>query len=136
MLIRKEVNGDKLNDGTSSVIVSAGTKDYGYLCRQCHMDDKDYNSTSGTANHWEAVHHCAGDYPYDQRSCGNCHGSGSGGRSRVVCSGGGGGGGSRTITIPAACVEGSSINCDCCHYHGSVVTTDSNDPSPHTRRTF
>jgi hypothetical protein len=121
-LIRKEVNKSVLS-GT----VSTGTKDYGYLCRQCHMDDKDYNSTSGTANHWEAVHHCVGDYPYDEGGCSNCHGSGGG---KVVCSGGGGGGG----TLPSACIKGSSINCDCCHYHGSSVTNAT--VSPATRRTF
>jgi hypothetical protein len=127
MLIRKEVNSGNLNDGTSSVIVSTGTSDYGYLCRQCHMDDKDYNSTSGTANHWEAVHHCAGDSPYDEGGCSNCHGSGGG---RVVCGGGGGGGGS----LPSGCVVGRPINCDCCHYHGSHVTNATNSPA--TRRTF
>ena len=123
-LIRKEVNG-----GVLSGTVSTGTKDYGYLCRQCHMDDKDYNSTSGTANHWEAVHHCAGDYPYDEGGCSNCHGSGGG---KVVCGGGGGGGGGGTL--PSACIKGSSINCDCCHYHGSSVTNAT--VSPAIRRTF
>jgi hypothetical protein len=123
-LIRKEVNG-----GVLSGTVSTGTKDYGYLCRQCHMDDLDYNSTSGTANNWEAVHHCAGDFPYMQKSCSNCHGGSPG---RVVCGspGSGTGGG----TLPSGCTPGSSINCDCCHYHGSSVTNAT--ISPVTRRTF
>ena len=121
MLIRKEVNGDKLNNGTSSVIVSTGIKDYGYLCRQCHMDDLNYDSTHGVANRWEAIHHCAGDYPYDESSCGGCHGSGGG---KFVCGGGGGGGGNP----PPA------IRCSDCHFHGSI-RTDANY-APTTRRTF
>ena len=102
-LIRKEVNGGVINT------VGTGTSDYGYLCRQCHMDDKDYNSTSGTANRWEAVHHCAGDYPYNQSMCGPCHGGGGGGTA-------------------------NPINCSNCHYHGSSRTDC--DYAPTTRRTF
>lgn len=122
-LIRKEINGNVLLN-----TVSTGTKDYGYLCRQCHMDDKDYNSTSGTANNWEAVHHCAGDFPYLQKKCSDCHGDSPG---RDVCgmSSGTGGG-----TLPSSCIKGNSINCDCCHYHGSSVTNAT--ISPATRRTF
>jgi hypothetical protein len=117
-LIRKEVNG-----GVLSGTVGTGTSDYGYLCRQCHMDDKDYSSNSGTANHWEAVHHCAGDYPYNQSGmCGSCHGGGGGGGS-VVCGGGGGGGSGR-----------NPINCSNCHYHGSCVTNATHGSA--TRRTF
>ena len=67
-LIRKEVNGDLLS-GT----VSSGTKDYGYLCRRCHMDDNAYNG--GTVNGWEYVHHNSPDRPYVQWRCWQCHGS-------------------------------------------------------------
>lgn len=116
-LIRKEVNGDVLS-GT----VSTGTKDYGYLCRRCHTDDLAYNPTYGLANYWEAVHHCAGDYPYNQSSCTNigCHSSG-GSANRRLCGGVGG-------TPPPA------IPCSNCHYHGSSVTNA--DYTPTTRRTF
>lgn len=122
MLIRKEVNGSILN-GT----VSIGVKDYGFLCRQCHMDDYEYDSTNGAVNRWEAVHHCAGDYPYDESSCSNCH---SGGGAKQVCGGSGG-----TGPPPA-------INCRNCHYHGSWVEDPANpndktpDYAPTTRRTF
>ena len=108
-LIRKEVNG-----GLLSGTVSTGTSDYGYLCGQCHLDDSNFG---GTANRWEGVHHCKGDYPYAQSSCSNCHSSGGGG---VVCKGGPG-------TTPP-------IPCSNCHYHGSSVTNATVLPS--TRRTF
>jgi len=103
-LIRKEVNG-----GT----VSIGTSDYGYLCGRCHLDDSNFG---GSANRWEGVHHCKGDYPYVQKSCSDCHGSGGGG---VVCQGGPG-------TTPA-------IPCSNCHYHGSSANAT---VSPSPRRTF
>ncbi len=84
-LIRKEVNGSLLA-GT----VGSGTKSFGYLCRQCHIDDNDYNG--GTVNSWEYLHHLSADAPYVQMSCSNCHGSGGG---------------------------GTPINCFNCHFHGS-----------------
>jgi len=108
VLIRREVNGSGLS-GSVTTISSSGcltntdhNKDIGYLCRQCHMDDADYSGNSSYINMWEAVHHCANDFPYKQSGCSNCHGSGGGGN---VCKGGGG-------TTPA-------INCNCCHYHGA-----------------
>jgi len=107
-LIRKEVNGGILN-GT----VSTGTSDYGYLCGKCHLDDSNFG---GSANRWEGVHHCKGDYPYNQSSCGSCH-SGSGGTGTSVC-------GKRIM--PA-------IPCSNCHYHGSSANAT---VSPSPRRTF
>ncbi|VAX30246.1 hypothetical protein MNBD_NITROSPIRAE03-1452 [hydrothermal vent metagenome] len=86
-LIRREVNGSVLA-GT----VGSGTKDFGYLCRQCHIDDNDYNN--GTVNAWEYVHHISiPDHPYAQTSCSRCHGSGGN--------------------------PPPPIRCSLCHYHGS-----------------
>ncbi len=66
-LIRREVNGSLLS-GT----VGTGTSDYGYLCRQCHTDDQDYDSKP---NSWQYVHHVASGHPYkEQRPCWPCHG--------------------------------------------------------------
>lgn len=98
-LIRSTVNG-----GVLSGTIGSGVKDLGYLCRQCHMDDQGYN---GRTNYWEYVHHIGGDYPYNQWSCGVCHG------------------GPGNPPPP--------IRCSNCHYHGSYVT---NARTPATRRTF
>ncbi len=84
--IRREVNGSLLS-GT----VAGGTKDFGYLCRQCHIDDTNY---SGRPNFWEYVHHKSADHPYTQNRCRNCHGSGG-----------------NNPPPP--------IRCSVCHYHGS-----------------
>ncbi|MEC4675352.1 MAG: cytochrome c3 family protein [Nitrospirota bacterium] len=99
-MIRREVNGSLL---AGTVTTTSGTET-GYLCRQCHTDDRDYSS-SGSVNSWEYVHHCAPDYPYSQSSCSSCHGAGL---AKVVCGGGGGGGGG-----------GQPIDCNNCHFHGS-----------------
>jgi len=85
-LIRREVNGSLLA-GT----VGSGTKSYGYLCRQCHVDDNDYNG--GTVNAWEYIHHLSADSPYVQSRCSRCHGSGGN--------------------------PPPPIKCTLCHYHGS-----------------
>ena len=84
-LIRRAVNGSVLA-GT----VGSGTKDFGYLCRQCHVDDNDYNN--GTVNSWEYIHHLSADAPYTQTGCSRCHGSGGN--------------------------PPPPIRCSICHYHG------------------
>ena len=84
-LIRREVNGSVLA-GT----VGSGTKDFGYLCRQCHVDDTNY---SGRPNFWEYVHHISPDHPYTPNRCRSCHGSGGN--------------------------PPPPIRCSICHYHGS-----------------
>ncbi len=66
-LLRAEVNGGEL-----SGVVSTGTKDFGYLCRQCHQDDA--VAEGGTVNAWEYAHHKSADKPYSQFKCNQCHG--------------------------------------------------------------
>ncbi|MBW1678124.1 MAG: cytochrome c3 family protein [Deltaproteobacteria bacterium] len=99
-LIRDSVNG-----GALSGTVGTGLKDYGHLCRQCHIDDYDTGHAYGVANRWESVHHCANDYPYGQSSCSgsDCH---PGGGKKIVC-------GFQTSGPPTAHI------CSDCHYHGS-----------------
>lgn len=84
-LIRREVNG-----GVLSGTVGSGTKSYGYLCGQCHVDDTSYN---GKPNFWEYIHHSSADSPYVQSQCSRCHGSGGN--------------------------PPPPIRCTNCHFHGS-----------------
>jgi|Deesub1362B_J571_1020462.scaffolds.fasta_scaffold00418_1 hypothetical protein len=108
VLIRAEVNGDVLG-GTITTIESTDctppysdtNKEIAYLCQRCHMDDYDFNNLC-PPNRWYYVHHssASGDPPYWASSCGSCHASGGG---------------------PRGCdASVSSINCNCCHYHGST----------------
>ncbi len=68
-LIRREVNGVAVS------ITDPNSKDMGYLCRACHMDDK-AAGISSTANRWEYIHHKASDRPYVQMQCMFCHKAG------------------------------------------------------------
>ncbi len=87
-LIRREVNGGVL----AGTVGGGYAKSYGYLCRQCHVDDNDYNG--GTSNAWEYIHHLSTDSPYVQQPpCGLCHPSGGN--------------------------PPPPIKCTLCHYHGS-----------------
>ncbi len=108
-LIRAEVNGATLAGTITTIEATDFTppfadynKELGYLCQRCHMDDYDFN-TNCQQNRWYYVHHSgSGDPPYSAMRCWNCHDSGSG---------------------PPGCnANVTSINCNICHYHGSVDT--------------
>ncbi len=68
MLIRSEVNGEELEVD----ITDNASKQWGYLCRRCHLDD--YLAGQGNINNWEYVHHIAPDRPYIKWRCSGCHG--------------------------------------------------------------
>ena len=118
VLIRREVNGDLLedtipldgaiatnNDYCPSNPSHLGDKGLGYLCRRCHKDDNAFYS-GYSQNRWCIIHHnnsnCGSHYnfsgvdvPYPYTKwCGNCHQS----RSKITCS--------------------------CCHYHGAQDVYD------------
>ena len=118
-LIRAEVNGTALS-GT----VASGTKDLGYLCRQCHQDDAAAGCGTSRTNYWEYAHHLSGDKPYEQKQCAYCH---NGSQGATSCSG-------QTMMNP--------IRCTNCHFHGSWVNDPANPQdetpnySPTTRTTF
>ncbi|MEW6067755.1 MAG: hypothetical protein AB1610_05655 [Nitrospirota bacterium] len=122
MLIREEVNGGTLSTISTLTPVdctptyAAGNKYLGYLCNRCHKDDAD--AGVGSANEWCYIHHESPDNPYDLGMCGGCHASTSGGGS-------------------ASCSnrDAATIDCNCCHYHGSVVNSGI-DNAPTTRSTF
>ncbi|WP_456473383.1 hypothetical protein [Desulfolithobacter sp.] len=103
-LLRRRVNGKDLTDatGTAASITSSNSNQWGYLCRNCHMDDYDatqaqlpgYQYSTGARNKWEYIHHLASDRPYVQKQCGWCHP----------------GGGMNPPPIP----------CNQCHVHGQT----------------
>ena len=120
VLIRREVNGDLLEDTIPldgaiatnenycpSKPAYSGDKRLGYLCRQCHKDDNAFYS-GYSQNRWCIIHHnnsnCGSHYnfsgvdvPYPYTKwCGNCHQS------------------------------KSKITCTCCHYHGAQDVYDLN----------
>jgi len=75
-LLRRRINGENL----SGIVATTGPE-MGYACRNCHQDDQAAAAGTGLANSWEYVHHLAPGAPYQQMSCANCHGGGSGGPS-------------------------------------------------------
>jgi hypothetical protein len=107
VLIRNEVNGDVLTATITTITSSDCTapyndanKEIGYLCQRCHKDDYDFD-TACQPNRWYFIHHSgvSGDPPYSAAMCTSCHSSGTG---------------------PPGCnASVTSINCNCCHYHGS-----------------
>ncbi|MFZ5993645.1 MAG: cytochrome c3 family protein [Thermodesulfobacteriota bacterium] len=122
VLIRNEVNGGTLG-GVINTITSTDctpsysdtNKEIAYLCDRCHNDDYEF-STSCQQDHYYYIHHSssATDEPYNDMGCDSCHTSGMG----------------------SGCTSTrSAINCNCCHYHGSVVSSGI-DYAPTTRRTF
>jgi hypothetical protein len=124
MLIRQVVNGGVLYRTISSVTPTAGdctppfpagSKELGYLCNRCHMDDAD--AFGGTANKWCYIHHESTDRPYPLNQCGFCHSGGDGG-----------GGGGESMSCET--VSRNPINCNCCHFHGS-----DDNAAPDGRRT-
>jgi len=114
-----EVNAGVCTLGTGG---TPGNKSLGWLCRTCHKDDS-FNPMTPTAyNSWQQAHHYlrgGTDYPWNRTRCYRCH----------TTSGG-----------------GTPINCECCHYHGSMSTDyGANYPcyldplicrTPYDRRTF
>jgi len=77
---------------------NVGNKALGWFCRTCHKDDANFGARNpADKNKWNYAHHETGggvDYPYLDTRCYFCHKSGS----------------------------AEPINCDCCHYHGSMTT--------------
>lgn len=114
-LIRKVVNGATLGTittidpfvppscSTYSNYDATKSSSVANLCDRCHKDDYDF-SASCQNDHWYIVHHdnASGDPFYTGGMCGDCHAIGNG---------------------PNDCSSGRpSINCNCCHYHGSTYT--------------
>ncbi|WP_038055382.1 cytochrome c3 family protein [Thermodesulfobacterium hydrogeniphilum] len=69
MLIRREVNGEKLPGN----ITTLDTSNWAYLCGRCHKDDSYYG---GSAGEFEYIHHLDTNdapYPGPPKSCGTCH---------------------------------------------------------------
>ena len=100
---------------------SPGNKALGWFCRTCHKDDATITRNLRYKNQWKYAHHFSGggsDYPYNRTRCYKCHLSNS----------------------------AEPINCECCHYHGSMTTDYGTsypcylDPlicrTPYDRRTF
>ncbi len=115
MLIRRWVNGSAL-DGT---IATYQTPDWSYLCKKCHLDDKDAEDAglyppayNGQPNIWRYVHHVSADAPYGGSlagvQCNLCHPPGPPG----------------------------PINCDNCHYHGAVINITVGSSAGTSRRAF
>ncbi|MEW6585121.1 MAG: hypothetical protein AB1442_05855 [Nitrospirota bacterium] len=75
-----------------------GNKAMGWFCRTCHKDDAHNPMTPTAFNMWQQAHHYlrgGADYPYNRTRCYNCHTTSAG---------------------------GTPINCECCHFHGSMTT--------------
>ena len=133
-LIRKEVNRAELAGTIATITSTDCTPTYNdnntemkYLCTRCHNDD------------FKGIHHDTynNDGAYRDTNCNRCHESGGGGGH------GGHDGGYRDGGYRDGGYgdwdEGCSschrpINCNCCHYHGSIQ--DDCDYEPSTRRTF
>ncbi len=121
VLIREEVNGAILAGAIGTITSTDCTAQYtdtdiemSYLCNRCHKDDYEFDDTCGQ-NRYYKIHHdnASTDPPYNPIICGDCHATGAG----TDCSS-----------------TWSSINCNCCHYHGSSVTDATNAPAG--RKTF
>jgi hypothetical protein len=114
VLIRKEVNGGVLG-GTITNIISTDScypppqtppyndtnKEMAYLCNMCHMDDYEFDPNCQQNRYYHIHHGNSTDPFYTAGSCNTCHaGSGSPG---LECN-----------------RSWEAINCNCCHYHGSI----------------